>query len=337
MKKNRSQDHIYALFSQTDNTRSYFYIGRTESPSRRLKDHKYASKNGHESKYQHIRKLESLGIEWDMEVIKIVPPGEYEGDYERHYVIKYILDGHQLMNMKHGDAKKATIDELNVMIGAGVRTVDQVKQFRLKQEAAKNERKAAREQLKADRAAELRERVEREEALRVAQERLLAERRALVEARTLAWDTVPDGLKKIVVRRIHRGEVKNDSNGNAYVNMTIEYTDGTLRYSDAPSTLNDQLAALRATYSDRGRLAVKTIRFSRSWLPISVDEGIRVYGWPWDQTVARLAINFLRSQKSEEEWVVMETSYQYQAREVPAWSFVATRDEYLDVAVKEAA
>ena len=58
------------------------------------------------NKYIEIRRLDSWGIRWDMEIIKEVEEHSYSPDFERFYVIQYTRDGHDLTNMNHNDAKQ---------------------------------------------------------------------------------------------------------------------------------------------------------------------------------------------------------------------------------------
>jgi len=91
-----------------------FYIGRTNDPIRRLKDHIYSSRKGHEDKYVAIRAFEQAGLEWTLEVIAEVElvldprtnkPADEQEPYEEYYMMKALENGCQLTNMKMGDVE----------------------------------------------------------------------------------------------------------------------------------------------------------------------------------------------------------------------------------------
>lgn len=77
-------------------------MGRSIDVFRRIKQHKYAKANRHEDNYKFIRQLESRGVKWDWEVLRVIPDDEYPPDNERWYVIKLTREGHKLMNMRYG-------------------------------------------------------------------------------------------------------------------------------------------------------------------------------------------------------------------------------------------
>jgi hypothetical protein len=53
---------IYGLFTvKLDGSKSYFYVGRSTDVSRRMQEHGYAKRKGHEDKYERIRELEAAG------------------------------------------------------------------------------------------------------------------------------------------------------------------------------------------------------------------------------------------------------------------------------------
>jgi hypothetical protein len=95
---------IYGLFYQ-DDVKHYFYVGRSIDVFRRIKQHNYAKKSGHEDKYEFIRELEAEGTAWNFEVLRTIPEGEHPPDNERWFVIKLTREGHQLMNMRYGSAE----------------------------------------------------------------------------------------------------------------------------------------------------------------------------------------------------------------------------------------
>lgn len=95
---------IYGLFYH-DDVKHYCYVGRSIDVFRRIKQHNYAKKSGHEDKYEFIRELEAKGIAWNFEVLRKIPDGEHPPDNERWFVIKLTREGHQLMNMRYGSTE----------------------------------------------------------------------------------------------------------------------------------------------------------------------------------------------------------------------------------------
>ena len=158
-------DHIYALYWEYEAKRHYFYVGHTNDIKTRLTTHRRSSKTGSEDKYVYIRKeLEPAGVEWNIELIKDIPDGEYPPDYERYYVIQYIRAGHPLKNMKHGDLEKHKEIEEQVA-DLAIRTVVDVKADRIKRDAAKV---VAKEQALYAKSEQLRLKIEAEQAAQAA-------------------------------------------------------------------------------------------------------------------------------------------------------------------------
>jgi hypothetical protein len=94
---------IYGLFTTAvDGTKAFFYVGRSENVGRRLREHLYASRDGHEDKYVRIRELDAAGTPWHIEVIESLDAADYYPDAERWHVIRLTRDGHSLTNMRHG-------------------------------------------------------------------------------------------------------------------------------------------------------------------------------------------------------------------------------------------
>ena len=98
---------IYALGFTESGLWFPFYVGRTERPKQRSKEHQYAAKSADDTSthvYQFIKKeLIPLGIEFEMRELETY--GE-EGptDLEDEHIVKLLLDGQSLKNMKKGDA-----------------------------------------------------------------------------------------------------------------------------------------------------------------------------------------------------------------------------------------
>ena len=68
--------HVYAFFYLDGEVKRYFYVGRTKDLSRRMKEHRYRSRTGHEGKYAKIRELEAQGIQYDSEIIQTISPDQ---------------------------------------------------------------------------------------------------------------------------------------------------------------------------------------------------------------------------------------------------------------------
>jgi hypothetical protein len=98
---------IYALgFTEADEWFP-FYVGRTERPEQRFKEHQYAAKSADDTSthvYQFIKnELVPLGIEFEMRELEKYGD-EGPTDLEDEHIVKLLLDGHSLKNMKKGDA-----------------------------------------------------------------------------------------------------------------------------------------------------------------------------------------------------------------------------------------
>lgn len=95
---------IYALYDTRDY--EYFYCGRTKRALPvRMAEHRRNYKTGTELKYQHMRFLESQGIEWRVDILDEVGPGT--DHFEDYYTYKLLCEGHPLKNQKMGDSVAA--------------------------------------------------------------------------------------------------------------------------------------------------------------------------------------------------------------------------------------
>jgi hypothetical protein len=146
-------DSIYALYHYLNgkDEKIYFYVGHTNNPTRRFDEHRRAanSETKKEDVYQYIRNKVLCQI-FEMEVLCDCKAEEPD-DYEDFYVIKLIRDGHELQNMKHGDAKSyALTNEINSLSKNNI-TIENVRQLR--------------EYRAGERARKLRERVLNEEVV----------------------------------------------------------------------------------------------------------------------------------------------------------------------------
>ncbi len=149
--------HIYVL-EITDlppEVPNIFYVGRTNNPIVRERQHRSAWMTGTEDKYAYIREIEAAGGSWRLRVIKEIPENDYPLDYERWYVIDFTRKGHELMNMKHGDAEKrkelaAQVSNISIRSVSDVRKEREYKDYERSEalkkkirEAEELERKAA--------------------------------------------------------------------------------------------------------------------------------------------------------------------------------------------------
>lgn len=113
-------NYIYALYSINSGEREYFYCGRSIHPAIRLKEHHYAKKTGHESKYQFIRALEGCGISWDMEILATVTATDKK--FEDYYVWDLLCKGYPLQNQKQGDAAQQAEEDAAERVMRGSNT-----------------------------------------------------------------------------------------------------------------------------------------------------------------------------------------------------------------------
>ena len=100
-------EFIYALCIKDGKP---FYVGRTNEPQRRLREHNYEKKDGTELKYQFIREIESNNIEWEMIILEEVGPDTER--FEDFWVYKLIKEGYDLTNQKAGDARSIATETL---------------------------------------------------------------------------------------------------------------------------------------------------------------------------------------------------------------------------------
>ena len=98
--------HIYAFYTAEAENRKYFYVGRSVDVTRRMREHQYSKRKGHEDKYEWIRELEAAGTPWFSEVIESVPTDKYFPDAEKWQVIRLTREGHDLKNMRQGSAER---------------------------------------------------------------------------------------------------------------------------------------------------------------------------------------------------------------------------------------
>lgn len=96
-------DYIYALFFTLDDKKDYFYVGRSENPTRRMKEHRSNSKSGAtEDSREFIRNLWTVGLDFDHEILATITSDQQ--NYEDFYVWDLARQGYQLTNMKQGDS-----------------------------------------------------------------------------------------------------------------------------------------------------------------------------------------------------------------------------------------
>ena len=202
------ETYIYGFIYYTYNSDGQeqlncFYVGRTIDMKRREREHRNLVKNpnakdAHLLKYVECRSLESKGITWIMQELGKVGVGEYELDSEKAMVIDMTLSGHKLTNMKHGDVTNSKdLSELQDMLTKGLRTTEEVKQYRLAKELITQEKQQAKADKLATKIAE-EEEVKRIEAERVAL--LTAKELERIEQRRLMNERI-DANNKLVAER----------------------------------------------------------------------------------------------------------------------------------------
>lgn len=98
---------IYALGFTEAEEWFPFYVGRTKRSEKRFKEHQCAAKSADDNSthvYQFIKnELIPLGIKFEMRELEKYGD-EGPTDLEDEHIVKLLLDGHALKNMKKGDA-----------------------------------------------------------------------------------------------------------------------------------------------------------------------------------------------------------------------------------------
>ena len=82
---------IYELqiWNEVDKRYEVFYIGKTNNLSRRTREHRLASKNGHTSVYQAIRLISELNFEYN--IIQVDETDNYNGQ-EKDHIINTLIE-----------------------------------------------------------------------------------------------------------------------------------------------------------------------------------------------------------------------------------------------------
>lgn len=108
-----STEFVYGLYFTYNDEKFYFYVGRSgrgvhREPGVRFKEHQYHATYDTTQVYTFIREqLNAYNVDWYEDVLCWCSDDEATvNDTEMFWVIKMILDGHDLKNAKHGDAKK---------------------------------------------------------------------------------------------------------------------------------------------------------------------------------------------------------------------------------------
>lgn len=122
-------DNIYALYHYLngEGKKIYFYVGHTNNPERRFNEHR-RNAGRTEDVYKYIRSKVLCQI-FEMEIL-CECKDEEPTDYEDFYVIKLIREGHELQNMKHGDAKSYALNDEIADMTKNKITIESVKQLR---------------------------------------------------------------------------------------------------------------------------------------------------------------------------------------------------------------
>jgi hypothetical protein len=158
-------DYIYALTSSVGSFKFAFYVGHTNDPARRLREHKSAARTGTEDKYTFIRtELEPAGLDWTLEVLRTIPDGEIVEDYERWHVIEQIRLGNPIQNMKHGDARQQAAAWEDVH-DQSIQSPEDITRLRIQRESKLEIEREAAEQSRAERLLQSQADQERKERL----------------------------------------------------------------------------------------------------------------------------------------------------------------------------
>jgi len=100
-KNPRNITYIYALIRKTNC--DVFYVGKSNNPSRRHRQHKEEARNGKRTSrlYSYIKYLWKRCDDFNVQIIESVSIDEWE-DAEREYIRLYKLLGFELRNMTEG-------------------------------------------------------------------------------------------------------------------------------------------------------------------------------------------------------------------------------------------
>lgn len=139
-------EHIYALYRVWNEEKIYFYVGRSKrAPHIRFSEHQNNARNTKhtEDVYRYIREQATrCDIQlFEQEILCEVDSNNAD-DYEDFYVVKLIRAGHDLKNMKHGDAKRMAAYEL-ASSSEVIESVSDVKRYKERKQREAYERSEA--------------------------------------------------------------------------------------------------------------------------------------------------------------------------------------------------
>jgi hypothetical protein len=147
-----SKHYIYLLGYNISGDTEYFYVGHTNDPERRHKEHKRDSLDENSAsydtaKYRFIRELVARDIPWTFTVAEELTSYDQDGEYEWILTVArenekngVYFDGYPLTNMKAGDFT----DE--ILHRTDIRSRQQIREYRLDIERRAAERKFEREE-----------------------------------------------------------------------------------------------------------------------------------------------------------------------------------------------
>ncbi|MCE4543259.1 MULTISPECIES: hypothetical protein [unclassified Caballeronia] len=97
---------VYGLFTVAEaGKREYFYVGKTRRAVEiRVREHVYSTLRAQQDVYAFLRKLDAADTMWDWITLRECNEGEHAPDAERIEVIRLLREGHDLRNMRYGDA-----------------------------------------------------------------------------------------------------------------------------------------------------------------------------------------------------------------------------------------
>lgn len=139
-------EHIYALYRVWNEEKIYFYVGRSKrAPHIRFSEHQNNARNTKhtEDVYRYIREQATrCDIQlFEQEILCEVDSNNAD-DYEDFYVVKLIRAGHDLKNMKHGDARRIAATEL-ANSAEVIESVSDVKRYKERKQREAYERSEA--------------------------------------------------------------------------------------------------------------------------------------------------------------------------------------------------
>jgi hypothetical protein len=92
------------------------YVGKSDDPYRRYKEHLNIKNSASKEKKQWLKKLKKLGLKPILKIINKVPD-DYWRDYENYYISFYLRSGYNLVNAFTKDKKSKLIKRFRIRKG----------------------------------------------------------------------------------------------------------------------------------------------------------------------------------------------------------------------------